>query len=206
MTNSIKTDDIKFQPEVPRYSYSSRPEVKKKIIKNVNTFFTLSVRIFLILLLFLILLVSILGILNYFSVVSLSNVSPALSNLPKLELTNEEIIEKIKPEKEKKPYNIPGTNAFIAEGTLQKYSQNMVTVRFGKINIELEYTHKTPFFLSKTQTIDLIENPTPSIERISNTTFASNVLKPENINKKVFIQYTEEKDKNILESFHLLID
>ncbi len=208
MPDKIENKDIEFQPPVKSYAYTSsnpipksqitinpvpkNPSAKKISGKILNTILTLVFSVLGFLFLFFIFL----AILNYFNVISLNNFSPAFNNLPKSQLTKEEFLKRITPKEEPKPHNISGTNQFTIDGALEKYDQNSVYIKFFKKTITIEYDYDSKFYYTKT--FMNTEDATPSAETIAIIDFPSNILKQENIGKKVTAQFIKENNKIIL--------
>lgn len=178
--------DIQFQPKTQGYSYTTIPKQKIK----TNIFIALFLGLPVLLLLFF----SFLIVLNYFNFISLSTISPVFSKLP----TSIVKIDQTKNANEEKPYNIPGTNEYIIDGTLEKYDQNTFDIKSANKTIAIEYNFDSKFYFSKT--LINTEDATHSAETIAILDFPSNILDKENLGKKVSIQYSKEKNKNILES------
>lgn len=191
--------DINYQPETPKFSYSSGPQERKMIKEKMSTFFTHGLGILIILLLFFVLIFAALGILNFLNILHLSNISPIFNNLPKNNLTQEQFIKKLTPKTEEKPYKVPGTNEFTLEGTLKSYDQNSIDIKYGNKTLSAEYDFDSSFFIHKVR-INESSNATISATIISIPVFPSSALKQENINKKTLIQYRKEDNKTILES------
>ena len=164
--------DINFQPKTEGFSYAN-PNAKN--IKKQNTLVTLSLGLFG----FLILFVVFLFILNYFNVISLT-AYPVLNKLPKLPLEIQTV----------KPYNIPGTNEYVIDGTLTGFSDKIIKVNFSSKNLDLNYNQSSSL---------LISFKSKNSKEIATSDFFINLLDKNNLGKKITVQYKEVSGQKVVE-------
>lgn len=183
MANKILNPDIAYQPKTPSFSFSRIPEERKKIKFRMNIFFTL----FLGIPSFFVLVFLFLSLLNFFNIISLNSLSPVFKDLPKYKVS----------ENINAPHKISDTNQFVLSGSLQKYDDKTITVRYSGKTIVAEYNLDTRFYKIRSE----VDKTNSSLsEEIGILKLYTSVLKPENIGKNVTIQYKKEGNRIILET------
>lgn len=146
MPKTADNPDIKYQPKVQGFAYTTNPQPQIPVNLNSGTsnppplqaiedksniLFTLLAEIFGLVLLFFIFL----AVLNYFNIISLRTISPALfGKLPIQEVTQ--------IEQEVKPSRAPN-GEFIISGTLYGYKNDLIQIEINNKIITYKFTNKS---------------------------------------------------------------
>lgn len=189
---NLPTQDLNFQPAAKTQQYQNKDEeIKRK--KYVNSLLILTSLLFIFLTIFTILLVS----LNYYSVISLTNTNTLFKILPKSSTTLNDAVSEFNKQQEKRKniekYEIQflGDNVYQTEGIITDLGENNIKIKLqsGKY-INLNYNYDTSFYGQ-------------SKSGVKEFMFTSDFIVNNNIGKNVAIQFSKDKDKNILNSVEI---
>lgn len=194
MPDSVQNNNTAYQPPVAGYSYSNSSQ-QKTSTKKPNIFFVLILEIFgLLFLLFIFL-----AVLNYFNIISLNSINPALFGfLPHMSSKTKQTNI---PAQAASPVFLPQRNSWMANGTLHRYNETQIEIKVGGKIIKLEFSSAESIFYKSITTLD--PKSGSSTTSVPDTLYG--LEKNENIGKKVNVQYAKDaKGSNIIQIITLL--
>ena len=197
MPNSAPSD-IKYQPPIKGFSYSSPEVAQEEIVKKKKSiFFALGFEFLGLAVLFFVFL----AVLNYFNILSLSQIYPnQLGFLPhRINSTQ----QKNKQTEGTAPVFLPQTNSWKASGTLSQYNDNMIQIKIGSQIIKLTFSYKTSMFYKQISVLNQGTTSNATTQNIPYTLY--DLDKQINLGKKMEVYYIRDKSgNNIIQKITLL--
>lgn len=181
MPNSAPSD-IKYQPPVKGFSYSSPEAVQEQVVKEKKSiFYALGLELLGLLFLFFVFL----AVLNYFSIVSLNSLNPTLFGwLPHLSSSKQNMSATSNINAVNDIYYSNSLKMWVANGTFEDFSDNKINISTSQGSYEYELIPITVY-----QTV-LGINPKTSNLILSADTNLDELTRKENEGKSIKIYYT----------------